>query len=762
MKNIKIVNLVIMMGVTICFLIGGIGGTSAEAVLLAGEGDLGLPSLGGPEVLYRKVSSRDQNFIFAKKLFDRGFGDLASFYAQKIYDDLKDQILKAEKGFHGNDLKEKRVDIAPAGETDSTLTDQRAEQERVNEDLLRIAALLLRIKMEKWFSVGLPERKETDREIGEIRSFVESENRFLLAARSDFLKTFSSEQRTAAVLSNSASQTDPHFSMKDLWARSPFLNYLDTIADWANKEGIILYCERKETEAFAVWKSFLTNLEKFQQIPELPELVRGAFLYYRVLTLLNAAVYSPEEIRVKLLQGILDNVPFPKQSEGGYTDLLKYQLVKNLRLLKKYEEAATYRDQLLSPGIGSFMELLMTSEKIRALSDSGRDQESVKLATQSLTKIKENGVMSQWTNGSSDPLFRRSLEELLAAQLESFLKEGEKKRTEISKGHQEEITELTDLLNKSGSFRRLLISGLLVERGGSHELEKLGKEAWTAGQFEKAIGYYDRASDQAFSAGRKSDAFRLIVTAASILDEDFRRTMKGKKLLDDDSAALQKKVMARFLDSAFRYSSEGAAEDLADYGLRLAENLYENNRLSAEELIQILNRREKAFANSTKGTEYQFRRELLYLVKNKNEKNEAFLSPENAREFLSLLSRIRAEKLDLPLLNGREVQFYEAEAFYKAGHDQEALNRFGALLRDHPGQIEYQERIALILSRQNDPKVLEKALVFWNEVVKNSEAGSPAWLRAKKNIISIYEKTERKEQANKMRQMLHLTYPAFE
>ena len=81
MKNIKIVNLVIMMGVTICFLIGGIGGTSAEAVLLAGEGDLGLPSLGGPEVLYRKVSSRDQNFIFAKKLFDRGFGDLASFYA---------------------------------------------------------------------------------------------------------------------------------------------------------------------------------------------------------------------------------------------------------------------------------------------------------------------------------------------------------------------------------------------------------------------------------------------------------------------------------------------------------------------------------------------------------------------------------------------------------------------------------------------------------------------------------------------------------
>lgn len=799
MKNI---NLIIQVIFTICFLAGLECLCEPESW---GRTDDSVFSLsGGPEVIYQKVSAREQDFLFAERLFDRGLEELALLNAQKIYEELKEQISKEsrevasingqnadrESSVNGSTAKngstaESEIAVAngSTAENDSTAQNEKTKQgvsgkavalAKIDDELLRIGALLLRIKTEKWFAVGSSERAILEGEIQEIRSFVESGNRFFLAARSDYLKTLSTMRRTSGVFSDSAVQSDWNYSMKELWERSPFLNYLDAIANSAIKRGIIFYHEQNAAAASAIWESFLKDLQKFQPIPELPKQVLDALLYYRISALIEAAIISPADSRTKILQGILDNVPFPEQSDGVYKDLLNYQLFKDLRLLKSFEEAQKRRETILQGGAGSLMKLLMTSEQIRALSESGRGEEAAKLAAESFTAIKSSGMTKLLTGGSFDPLLRRGLEELLSAQLESILKEEGKKRSKLvnghqsghqsdhQNGHQSEIMELTDLLHRCGAFRRLLISGLLVEQGGSNELEKLGKDAWKSGDSDKAIEYYDRAAGQALSTGKKSDAFRLAVTAASILDEKLRKTLKAKKIFDDDSARLQKKTAFRFLDLAFRYSSEETAEELADYGLRLAEVLYANHRLAVEELIQILNRRTEAFPRSARTVEYQFRKELLYLSKNKKEKNEPFLSPENAKEFLALLTRVRAEKSDLVLLKGEEVNFYEAEAFFKTGHDQEALNRFGTLLREYPGQTEYQERIALILSRQSDPKVLEKALVFWGEVVKKSETGSPAWLRAKKNIIVIYEKTGRQDQANKMRQILRLTYPAFE
>lgn len=672
------------------------------------------------QTLYQKISVRDQDILFAEKLFDRGLTDLALSNALSIYDLLKNNA---------------PLEISQ-------------NKRKFENDLFKTGALILKIKTEKWFSAGPEVRSALDREIAGIRSFIESNTRLteVITNNSD-----SNSNESIDGLSEQA------FSENSVFC---FLKYLDAWAGSAVRKSVLLHFEKNDAKAAALLESLLKDLQQFQKITDQIPLVSDALLFYRIQALQEAAIASPDDSRKKILNGIAQNVSMPNRFDNVYRRLLRYLIVRNTRLLKNYNESDKMIGDIYKSEPDQMTLFLVIAEKLRGLTDSGKIADAVGIAKSSLSELKQNNIPLKVKN-SRDSAMRQSLDELLSAMMETFLADGKIKRTESLQGYKKEIEELTGLLDQGDSFRRRLITGLLTEQGGANELEKLGKEAWLAGDSEKAVSLYDRAANEARSKNDHPAAFRLTATAAGILDQKFRQSVKEKKD-SDELIELQKEVMARFLKLSFENSNEETSEKLADYGLTLADNLHERNRLSTEELIQILNKRVQAFPNSSQTPLLNFQKELLYLEKNTEEKGEAFLAPDNARNFLTVLDSAQKKQSDLPLFKNRPVRFFEAEAYFKIGQDQEALNRFAALLRDWPDNIGCQEKIALILTRQSDPKVSERALFFWNEVVKKSKTGSRTWLRAKKNIISIYEKTDRKDLAEKMRNILLLTYPDFE
>ncbi|MFH1919344.1 MAG: tetratricopeptide repeat protein [Planctomycetota bacterium] len=125
----------------------------------------------------------------------------------------------------------------------------------------------------------------------------------------------------------------------------------------------------------------------------------------------------------------------------------------------------------------------------------------------------------------------------------------------------------------------------------------------------------------------------------------------------------------------------------------------------------------------------------------------------------SAVELLRTRREELPPSGQKNLDRIAAQALADLGQIDAALDAYRRLAQAHPHDGEIQEGYArLLLSREDRPSQ-EAALAKWREVEKKSRPGSDRWFSAKYAVALLHDRSNNREQAEKMIRLLAVLYP---
>ena len=130
---------------------------------------------------------------------------------------------------------------------------------------------------------------------------------------------------------------------------------------------------------------------------------------------------------------------------------------------------------------------------------------------------------------------------------------------------------------------------------------------------------------------------------------------------------------------------------------------------------------------------------------------------DEAAEALRNLDDDRIESL--PSAERLAFQLVRARLLAETDETQKAVNLLGGLLNRHPNDLSVRETLAEILTRQTDPKALNRAMLDWSKIVSETDAKSDLWWTARERIIEIYLKLGQTDKAKKQFEVLRQLHP---
>ncbi|OHB83326.1 MAG: hypothetical protein A2V98_08155 [Planctomycetes bacterium RBG_16_64_12] len=126
---------------------------------------------------------------------------------------------------------------------------------------------------------------------------------------------------------------------------------------------------------------------------------------------------------------------------------------------------------------------------------------------------------------------------------------------------------------------------------------------------------------------------------------------------------------------------------------------------------------------------------------------------------LSAVELLRARREELSPSAQRSLDRIAAQALADVGRTDAALDAYDWLAKAYPDDGEIQEGYARLLLSRPDRASLEAALAKWREVERKSRQGSNRWFRAKYAVALVHDRSNHKEQAEKMIRLLAVLHP---
>jgi len=114
---------------------------------------------------------------------------------------------------------------------------------------------------------------------------------------------------------------------------------------------------------------------------------------------------------------------------------------------------------------------------------------------------------------------------------------------------------------------------------------------------------------------------------------------------------------------------------------------------------------------------------------------------------------------NLPPAEQRNLRLTKARVLAETGDVQDSINLLAGVLKEHPKDLAFRETLAEILTKQDEPEALNRALGQWKEIEGQSPQESEAWWNAKENRLRVLFKLGRRNEARKEYGVLELLYP---
>ena len=126
-----------------------------------------------------------------------------------------------------------------------------------------------------------------------------------------------------------------------------------------------------------------------------------------------------------------------------------------------------------------------------------------------------------------------------------------------------------------------------------------------------------------------------------------------------------------------------------------------------------------------------------------------------------LLTMLDERRATLSPGDVRQLDLALARAESQAGQSSQAAERFAKLVRSHPEDSQLLEQAAHALADTNDPELLRQARNYWREIERHHSPGSPAWLRARLEVIKASLALGEHAEARKLLTVTKLLHPGL-
>jgi predicted Zn-dependent protease len=257
--------------------------------------------------------------------------------------------------------------------------------------------------------------------------------------------------------------------------------------------------------------------------------------------------------------------------------------------------------------------------------------------------------------------------------------------------------------------------------------------------------------------------------AAQILEQQ-RRPAEALILLEripNDSKVAPDAVAAAV--RCFAQQKDAEDKEIADwFERRIAPNTSWSNADVLSALESATYRLREKNADTAKTIEHRLRQ----LLKQRND----LLPTDKAKALASLVTSLTLQNrqteasqiLDqltgdnfssLPPAEQRNLLLTKARVLADIGKVQESLDITTGFLKEHPKDWDFRETLAEILSRQEQPEALAKALRQWKDLETQFPKNSERWWNAKEKSLSVLLKLGRNDEARTEYGVLRLLYP---
>ncbi len=129
-------------------------------------------------------------------------------------------------------------------------------------------------------------------------------------------------------------------------------------------------------------------------------------------------------------------------------------------------------------------------------------------------------------------------------------------------------------------------------------------------------------------------------------------------------------------------------------------------------------------------------------------------------EAAAILTQFDADKLEtLSDTEKLAFQLVHAKLLADTGKTQQAVDLLAGMLKQAPDDLSVLETLAEILSKQDDPKALGRALQFWTRIADRAKQKTERWWTARQRILEIHRRLGQHENARQQFELLKLLHP---